>query len=75
MYRMSLATIYVALLNEGTDVWKPVTAEHLHDDVFRVIGSMPEDEQWAFPPGSVVSAARKVFRDGSYGTVAVALVG
>ena len=24
-----IATIYIALLNEGTDVWKPVTAEHL----------------------------------------------
>jgi hypothetical protein len=68
-----IATIYIALLNEGTDVWKPVTAQHLHDDVFRVIGPMPEDEKWAFPPGAVVMCKRQAFRDGSQGSVAVAL--
>jgi hypothetical protein len=67
------ATIYMPLLNEGTAVWRPVTAEHLNGDVFRVIGPMPDDEEWAFPPGSVVSCAPQVFQDGSYGTTAIAL--
>jgi hypothetical protein len=70
-----IVTIYIALLNEGTAVFRPVAAEHLHGDAFRLIGPMPEDEQWAFPPGSVVTGARQVFRDGSHGTVAIALVG
>jgi hypothetical protein len=69
-----IATIYIALLNEGTDVWKPVTAEHLSGGrVFRVIGPMPDDEAWAFAPGAVVVCERQVFQDGSQGTVAVVL--
>ena len=67
------ATIYVPLLNEGTDTWRPVAAERLNRETFRVIGPMPDDEEWAFPPGSVVTVAAQVFADGSSGTVAVAL--
>lgn len=69
------ATIYIPLLNEGTEVWRPVAAEQLNGVVFRVIGPMPDDEEWKFPPGSVVTGAPKVFRDGSQGTVAVVLRG
>jgi hypothetical protein len=68
-----MATIYMPLLNEGTDVWRPVAAAHLNHETLRVIGPMPDDEEWAFPPGSVVTVARQVFADGSSGTVAVAL--
>ena len=68
-----MATIYMRLLNEGTNTWRPVAAEHLNRDTFRVIGPMRDDEDWAFPPGSVVTVAHHVFADGSSGTVAVAL--
>jgi hypothetical protein len=67
------ATIYMPLLNEGTATWRPVAAERLNEETFRVIGPMPDDEQWAFPPGSAVTVAPKVFSDGISGTVAVAL--
>jgi hypothetical protein len=30
-------TIYMPLLDEGIEVWKPVTAEHLGGDTFRAL--------------------------------------
>jgi hypothetical protein len=47
-------TIYVQLLDEGTDVWRPVEATRLADNVFTILGVIPDDEVWAFPPGSRV---------------------
>jgi hypothetical protein len=63
MHRMSLETIYVALLDEGTDVWRPAQAERLADGRYRLFGPMPETECWEFPPGSVVAVRRTSFRD------------
>jgi hypothetical protein len=37
---------------------------------FRILGSMPDDQVWAFCPGDVVSGEHKVFADGSTGIVA-----
>src|SRR3569832_796048 len=49
-------TIYVYLLDEGTDCWKQVSAEHLGNDVNRIISvnKDPEDERWEFGNGEVV---------------------
>jgi hypothetical protein len=49
-----LETIYVPLLDEGTDVWRPVEATRLAENVYIVLGVMPDDEAWAFPPDSRV---------------------
>ncbi len=48
--------IYVALLNEPVDVWRPVAAEKINHSVYR-IAEQPydrEDEKWQFEPGSIV---------------------
>lgn len=48
--------IYVRLIDEAVDVWRPVRAEHLRDDVYRV-GEQPYDrtsERWEFEPGDEV---------------------
>jgi hypothetical protein len=48
--------IYVALLDESVDVWRPVQAKHLHDNVYRIL-NQPYDravESWQFEPGDVV---------------------
>jgi len=34
-------TIYVALLDEGVDVWRPVDAEHVAGDLYRLRGPCP----------------------------------
>jgi hypothetical protein len=46
--------IYVSLLGENVDCWRPVDALRLRDDTFTILGSMSEDEVWEFPPGSRV---------------------
>ena len=51
-----VAQIYVALLDEGVDVWRPVQAERLGGNRYRII-SQPYDrsiESWEFEPGDVV---------------------
>lgn len=48
-------TVYVRLLEEGVDVWRPVSAYWLGGDVFELSHApMPDDEMWEFGPGSRV---------------------
>ena len=47
-------TIFVELLREGIRCWRPVRAEPLGDELYRIIDPMPEDEDWAFAPGDTV---------------------
>ncbi len=52
----STREIYVALVDEGVDVWRPVRAEHLGGNVYRIV-SQPYDreiESWQFEPGEDV---------------------
>lgn len=46
--------IYVPLLDEGTDVLRPVEATRLAENVYMILGVVPDDETWAFPSGSRV---------------------
>jgi hypothetical protein len=51
-----IAQIYIALLDEGVDVWRPVQAERLSGNTYRIL-SQPYDreiESWQFEPGDVV---------------------
>jgi hypothetical protein len=51
-----VAQIYIALLDEGVDVWRPVQAERLRESTYRIL-SQPYDrtvESWQFEPGDVV---------------------
>ncbi len=48
--------IFVSLLDEPVDVWRPVQAEHLQGKVYRIV-EQPYDrevETWRFGPGDVV---------------------
>jgi hypothetical protein len=51
-----IVQIFMPLLQEGVDVWRPVQAEHLRDNVYRILGKPPEsqDESWTFSPGEEV---------------------
>jgi hypothetical protein len=40
--------IYVYLLDEGTDVWRPVEAMQLTEGVYRIASEPAEDEKWQF---------------------------
>jgi hypothetical protein len=68
---MTTQTIYMSLLDEGTDCWAPVQAEQLDDGRFRVIGPMPEDQLWRYRPGTIVDVECRTFSGGSSGLAAI----
>lgn len=56
-------TIYIRLLNEGTDVWRPAKGEYLSDSIYRVLkidNYDPDIEEWEFLPGTVVRCEEQV---------------
>lgn len=60
---MATQTVYVELLGEGVDVWRPVEAEAETDDIFRLPHPAPEGEAWRFPPGSRVRCESRQLSD------------
>ena len=67
-----MRTIYMPLLNEGTDVWRPVDAALVEGQIYRVEGEVPLGEVWAFPPGSIVICEQREFASGESGMTAIA---
>ena len=65
-------TIYILLLNEGVDVWRPVQGIRKNDDVFLipVDCEIPEYEEWEFTPGTLVKCREKIFSGGERALVA-----
>jgi hypothetical protein len=57
--------VHVELLNEDVDVWRPVAAVREREDAYRLDDSKPEDEEWAFPPGSLVRCEIRILEQGS----------
>jgi hypothetical protein len=47
-------TIYVPLLDEGTEVWRPAEAEHMDGEKYRIVSSASADEKWRFNKGEIV---------------------
>lgn len=60
----TVSTIYVALLGEGTDCWRPVPAVRLSSGVYRIVSTKPEGEIWQFQPGDVVRCKEQQFCEG-----------
>lgn len=61
---MAEEVVYVELLNEGVEVWRPVVAKVEGEGVFRLSDDQPEGEQWAFPPGSRVLCEDRLLSGG-----------
>ena len=54
------ATVFVRLLDEGTDVWRPVQAQRLGETTYQIADQVvPDDEVWSFQPGDIVVAERR----------------
>jgi hypothetical protein len=60
----SVAEIYMPLLKEGTDAWRPINVTPLQGGVYMVEGPMPDGETWLFTPGTVIQIKWKKFADG-----------
>jgi hypothetical protein len=69
--------IYVPLLDEGVQVWRPVTAELVDGSLYRILGenTSPDHERWAFVTGDIVHCEPHRFDDGSTGYVATRTAG
>ncbi len=65
-----MVVIQMPLLNEGTDVWRSVEVTPLYGAVYRVEGSQSYDEEWAYPPGTLVECKWKKFSDGEHKLIA-----
>ena len=60
-------TIYVALLDEGTSVWRPVPARKVGEATYEILRPADydaDDETWEFPPGSTVICEKKKLNGG-----------
>jgi hypothetical protein len=57
--------IYIQLLGEDIDVWRPVTAAREANDTYRLLDQQPDTETWAFPPGSRVRCERRTISEAS----------
>ncbi len=63
-----LETVYIALLNEGTSVWRPTLGEKIQESVYKILPTDnydPNDEEWAYPPGSIVRCEMQMHGSGS----------
>jgi hypothetical protein len=68
-----MATIHVYLPNEAAAVWAPVEAEHVHDNVYRIIDCRGEDDEVQFGKGALVRC-RPQRRSGDFGVVEDVLI-
>jgi hypothetical protein len=56
--------VFVELMDEGVEVWRPVEAEQIGHARFRLPPTAPDEERWAIPPGSEVVAVKRLGADG-----------
>ena len=66
-----MTIVYVELLDEGVDVWRPVDATHVGGGSYRLNSPVPEDEHWAFQPGEVVECRWRGLSEGKRELVAI----
>ena len=65
--KLERVDIWIPLLNEGTIASRPTKAEKVGDGLYRVLATPdydPQDEEWAYPPGSIVRCTLTTADDG-----------
>ena len=65
--------IYVLLVNEPTEIWRPVEGVARGEHVYQIVSenSDPEGQTWQFVTGDTVRCELHTFMDGAKGWVAV----
>lgn len=51
--------IYIKLLDEGTDVYRPVKALKVEKGEYKILDTQPKDELWEFKSGELVVCVHK----------------
>jgi len=53
--KMMIQQIYVKLLDEMVEVWRPISATHLGGSTYKIENQeIPDYEIWEFQPGDIV---------------------
>lgn len=68
----AIVTIFMPIANQPGE-WRPVKAMRQKEDVYCVLGPMAEDEEWQFPPGTMVRRKAKILPNGRQEMVAFPL--
>lgn len=63
---MTKVTIYMRLLDEDLEVYRPVQAIAMNEGVYKILDADydPSAEQWEFIPGTLVCCKNKKTSDG-----------
>jgi hypothetical protein len=58
--------IFVRLLGEEVDVWRPVRARYVRRNTYRIVAQAydAEVESWEFSPGDLVECELTIVQDG-----------
>ena len=69
--------IYVRLINEASDVWRPVEASPRDDGSYEILSVNANlgNESWEFATGDIVRVEEHTFMDGKPGLVAREKIG
>ena len=72
----TMVKIFVFMPDEAVNVWRPIDAERISGDLFRIVSPDPdpEDEIWEFKSGEIVRCEERAFEDGVRGLAVVARV-
>jgi hypothetical protein len=70
---MAHQTVHVYLPREAIDTWAPVDAEHIRDDLYRIVDCRGEDAEVEFGKGVTVRC-RKQRMSGDFGKETECLV-
>ena len=54
-----MATVYIPLLDDGVNVWRPVQAEHVGGDLYRLTDNHRTAKPGPFPSAMSSDAGRK----------------
>src|ERR1700676_392992 len=59
--------VYMPLVGDGTDCWRPVRAQSISEDIFEVIDHIPSGESWKFAPFTRLRCRNRTFTGGEAG--------
>jgi hypothetical protein len=57
-------TVYLKLRNEGTDVWRPVEAEPVGPNQYRILSQPIEGETWPVAQNEIVQCEPRILSGG-----------
>jgi hypothetical protein len=66
--------IYIPFANRVRCCWRPVTAAHVSDSLYRILEAKPDDEEWQIATGRIVYCEQQSFCDDFEALVAVGTV-